>query len=271
MWNWAESAALFFPTAPVHLSPCAVFLREENIPVNHFFLARPDLHGRGIDCRHDRPPDALILVCFDPCTQRVFGFTRKQPVCVHTVRCIAGRDRAKLCQRVLQLRLVSRLVLSVGLDHDQSARLPLALDRNAAEIPDLINQRQRIPDDPPVPVRAPALVRALVPVPGRGPASGNRPLPYPPAAGWAAAPRFRCRCTRPAAPQDRTERLSGRGACENPVVPSSHTASLLENASKCVVFIAPGFGEFVNRFPHFRVQSFSCDFVKIAGCVPSAG
>lgn len=95
-------------------------------------------------------------------------------------------------------------------------------------------------------------------------------MPYPPAAGWAAAPRFRCRCTRPAAPQDRTERLSGRGACENPVVPSSHTASLLENASKCVVFIAPGFGEFVNRFPHFRVQSFSCDFVKIAGCVPSA-
>lgn len=112
-----------------------------------FFLARPDLHGRGIDCRHDRPPDAFILVCFDPCTQRVFGFTRKQPVCVHAVLCIAGRDRAKLCQRVLQLRLVSRLVLSVGLDHGQSARLPLALDRNAAEIPDLINQRQRIPDD----------------------------------------------------------------------------------------------------------------------------
>ena len=44
MWNWAESAALFFPTAPVHLSPCAIFLREENIPVNHFFLARSDLH-----------------------------------------------------------------------------------------------------------------------------------------------------------------------------------------------------------------------------------
>lgn len=234
-----------------------------------FFLARPDLHGRGIDCRHDRPPDALILVCFDPCTQRVFGFTRKQPVCVHAVLCIAGRDRAKLCQRVLQLRLVSRLVLSVGLNHDQSARLPVALDRNAAEIPDLINQRQRIPDDLRFRLRlwfglwfrfrGGVLLRGIVRCRIRRRQDRRRHRAFA-----AVAPGQQHRKTE-------QNGYPAEALAKNPVVPLSHTASLLENASKCVVFIAPGFGEFVNRFPHFRVQSFSCDFVKIAGCVPSAG
>lgn len=191
--------------------------------------------------------------------------------CVHAVRCIAGRDRAKLCQRVLQLRLVSRLVLSVGLDHDQSARLPLALDRNAAEIPDLINQRQRIPDDLRFRFRlrlwfglwfrfrGGVLLRGIVRCRIRRRQDGRRHRVFA-----AAAPGQQHRKTE-------QNGYPAEALAKNPVVPSSHTASLLKNASKCVVFIAPGFGEFVNRFPHFRVQSFSCDFVKIAGCVPSAG